>query len=508
VGRVTTMDFPVRAPAERLPYPLRQQAAVPAPGIHRDVGNDYLSRTAEDEADVVAARVAGGDHAHVRHAATGPATALPATSGRPLLPAVRAFMEPRFGVDFGDVLLHTGPDADRAARGIGARAFTHDRDVYLRGGESEHDPRLMAHELTHVVQQRAGAPTVQRAPDDKEPKATDFSSVTMHYDGDEAVVKGDGKELFRFSAQSGRPVRLTEDDAKACGANPAVDSYMNDKRFVGIENYGPIPEGTYTFSPPAIERFDFGERLKLELGGVVGMKNVTVHGRAIHAGDWGTGRVALNPRGRLRQGPCGDVTKRSGFFLHGGILAGSSGCIDIGGHFDTLVDFLAGYRKPVTVTVEYTKPAPTVGFFTGTSGAIAYSRFVLGHGPVGGLGLEFGPGGTHGLATVGYDALLQWAGGALSAGLRLDIPFDDREAFVRFGLRGGLDARLLGPLYLRMFGGYGWESGGTGLSGPEAGAGLRLDLNRIQLEAVWNVLRPAAEDQRVHQALIGVGFRF
>lgn len=489
---------------------------------NRDMGNDYLRRSsapllgdsAEQEADLVADRITGGGQVDVRHTPSGPAVTLPTTSGRPLSPAVRAFMEPRFGVDFGDVRLHTGQDADRSAGVIGARAFTHDRDVYLGRGEHEHDRHLMAHELTHVVQQRGGAATVQRAPNksdkdaDREPKATDFGSVTMHYNGDEAVVKGDGKELFRFSAQSGRPVRLTEDDAKACGANPAVDSYMNDKRFVGIENYGPIPEGTYTFSPPAIERFDFGERLKLELGGVVGMKDVTVHGRPIHAGDWGTGRVALNPRGRLRQGPCGDVHKRSGFFLHGGILAGSSGCIDVGGNFDTLVDFLAGYRKPVTVTVEYTTPAPTVGFITGTSGAIAYGRFVPGHGPSVGLGLEYGAGGTRGLASVGYDALLQWAGGALSAGLRLDVPFDDKEAFVRFGLRGGVDARLFGPLYLRLFGGYGWESGNTGLSGPEAGAGLRVDLNRVQLEAVWNVLRPAAEDQRVHQALLGIGFKY
>jgi len=477
---------------------------------------------AEHEADDVARRVTSGATAAVQRLPSGGAGAttvsLPASTGRPLSPATRAFMEPRFGVDFGDVRVHTGTAAGRAAAGIEARAFTHDRDVYLAHGESEHDHRLMAHELTHVVQQGGDtirrAPTdkapkandkAQQAPDDKPLKATDFGSITVHYDGDEAVVRGDGKEIFRFSAQSGRPVRLTKEDADACGANQDLDTYMNDKRFVGIHDYGPIPEGTYTLSPPAIERFDFGERLKLTLGGVVGMKDVDVQGHSIHAGDWGTGRVALSPRGRLRQGPCGDVNKRSGFFLHGGILAGSSGCIDIGGNFDTLADFLAGYRKTVTVTVEYTKPAPSVGFFTGLSGAVAYTRFGFGHGPTAGLGLEFAPQGTRGLASVGYDALLQWAGGALTAGVRLDIPFDDKEAFVRFGLRGGLDARLVGPLYLRLFGGYSWEKN---LAGPEAGAGLRLDLNRLQLEAVYNVLRPASADERVHQALLGIGFKF
>src|SRR5262249_44637875 len=91
---------------------------------------------------------------------------LPAGGGRPLSASTRAFMEPRFGQDFTGVRLHTGPDADRFAAGISARAFTHGYDVYLRQGESEQDHRLMAHELTHVVQQRGGAaavPVVQRA---------------------------------------------------------------------------------------------------------------------------------------------------------------------------------------------------------------------------------------------------------------------------------------------------------------------------------------------------------
>lgn len=90
--------------------------------------------------------------------------ALPMGGARPLSAQTRAFMEPRLGMDFGGVRLHTGAAAERAAAGLNARAFTVGRDVWLGRGASESDRRLMAHELTHVVQQggTAAPRTVQR----------------------------------------------------------------------------------------------------------------------------------------------------------------------------------------------------------------------------------------------------------------------------------------------------------------------------------------------------------
>jgi len=95
--------------------------------------------------------------------------------GTALDSASRAFFEPRFGRDFGDVRVHAGAQADIAARSISARAFTLGRNVAFAAGE--YDPRsergrdLMAHELAHVLQQRAqrGAPGLQaRVVDDDE----------------------------------------------------------------------------------------------------------------------------------------------------------------------------------------------------------------------------------------------------------------------------------------------------------------------------------------------------
>lgn len=429
------------------------------------------------------------------------------------------------GTDFSDVRIHNDSQAAEAAEAMNAKAFTIGNDIVFGAGQyaphTDSGKELLTHELTHVAQQAGttaglAAPTaaVQREPKKPEaksgePRATDFKSVTMHFSGQELVVSGDKKEIFRFYARSGRPVRITAEDAEKCGANETTDTYLSDKRFVGIKDHGPIPEGTYTFSAPAIERFTTAEELKLLFGGIAGRESETIHGHAIHPGDWGSGRVQLFPKGKVAEGPCGSAKSRNAFFLHGGILAGSSGCIDVGGNFDKLADFFTGYKRSVTVTVAYTDPPPSVGFFTGLGGAIAYKHFGFTHGPTLRLGAEFAPTEARGVASLGYDAVLRWAGGAASAGLKLDVPFNDREAFVRLGLAGGLHFRIFQALYGELFGGYSWDvSGTTKLSGPELGVGLRYDFGRVQLEALYNVLRPMADDQRVHQALLGLGFRF
>ncbi|RPJ83833.1 MAG: DUF4157 domain-containing protein, partial [Acidobacteria bacterium] len=80
--------------------------------------------------------------------------------GRPLPPAAREFFEPRFGTDFSQVRLHADSRAAQAARSINARAFTVGHDIGLATGQYSPDTdqgrQLLAHELTHVVQQRSG----------------------------------------------------------------------------------------------------------------------------------------------------------------------------------------------------------------------------------------------------------------------------------------------------------------------------------------------------------------
>lgn len=89
--------------------------------------------------------------------------------GRPLAGTERAYFEPRFGADLGDVRLHTGEGAERAAGEIRARAFTLGQDIYF--GTGAYGPAtakgryVLAHELAHVVQRqeaKGGEETVFR----------------------------------------------------------------------------------------------------------------------------------------------------------------------------------------------------------------------------------------------------------------------------------------------------------------------------------------------------------
>jgi hypothetical protein len=83
--------------------------------------------------------------------------------GSPLPDEVRSFMEPRFGVDFSAVRVHTGSSAVQMNKDLHAQAFTHGSDIYYGSGKSAAKDDLTAHELTHVVQQ-TGAKKLQQKP--------------------------------------------------------------------------------------------------------------------------------------------------------------------------------------------------------------------------------------------------------------------------------------------------------------------------------------------------------
>ena len=91
--------------------------------------------------------------------------------GQPLPSSTRAFFESRFGHDFSGVRLHSDREAANLASNIHARAFTIGRDITFGAGmyapASTVGRRLLAHELSHVIQQSTGSVSevVQRKPD-------------------------------------------------------------------------------------------------------------------------------------------------------------------------------------------------------------------------------------------------------------------------------------------------------------------------------------------------------
>lgn len=100
--------------------------------------------------------------------------------GQTLPDTDRTSMERRFGADFSGVRVHTGSDAVQMNRELNAQAFTHGRDIYFGAGRYSPNissgKRLLAHELTHVVQQTVGLPSLQRKPLTKEEKKKDLQS--------------------------------------------------------------------------------------------------------------------------------------------------------------------------------------------------------------------------------------------------------------------------------------------------------------------------------------------
>ena len=80
--------------------------------------------------------------------------------GSPLESSTRTLLESRLGHDFTDVRIHTGAQADASAKSINAQAYTVGNDVVFQTGKYAPDTPVgmhtLAHELTHVVQQRSG----------------------------------------------------------------------------------------------------------------------------------------------------------------------------------------------------------------------------------------------------------------------------------------------------------------------------------------------------------------
>ncbi|MDT3437436.1 DUF4157 domain-containing protein [Haloarcula sp. 1CSR25-25] len=97
-----------------------------------------------------------------RQADTAPASVdqTLASAGRPLKPTLRRDMEQRFDYDFSDVRVHDGAAAAKSTRDVNAHAYTVGPDIVFNPArftpETYEGQRLIAHELTHVIQQEGG----------------------------------------------------------------------------------------------------------------------------------------------------------------------------------------------------------------------------------------------------------------------------------------------------------------------------------------------------------------
>ena len=170
------------------------------------------------------------------------------SSGQPLERATREFMEERFGYDFGSVRIHRDARAAESANAVQARAYTVGQDVVFAGGsfapETKAGRELLAHELTHVVQQSAMPPAVQRAV----PAGLEVTgrrsgmgaagSNSVFFDRNDATINSEGKFAVLIAGggmQSSNDLdligRVSEDEA----TTPVAGRALADRRINAVD---------------------------------------------------------------------------------------------------------------------------------------------------------------------------------------------------------------------------------------------------------------------------------
>ena len=221
----------------RLSHPANaRQRALIVQQLQRDYGNQYVQRLVEHVMRLRSAATSDSvlDSPMVQAAEeenhTGDAYQVTPdvaaridterTSGQPLDSETRREMESSFGRDLTDVRVHTGPEAHELNREVEAEAFTTGRDIFF--GDGNYDPgspegkQLLAHELTHVVQQSG----VSRATQTPMPKSVSAEAERVTVNRVTAPTKEKETELEAPAAET--PESLTEEASSEVVPETAV----------------------------------------------------------------------------------------------------------------------------------------------------------------------------------------------------------------------------------------------------------------------------------------------
>jgi|GEM_PF-3743414 len=195
------------------------------------------------------------------------------TGGQPLAGSIRKKMEGAFGADFSGVKIHTDAQSNQLNQSIQARAFTTGQDVFF--GEGEYNPRsqggqvLLAHELTHVIQQSSSKLQRSVAPEDRLP--------TAHQIAASSKALGQTPEIV----QSSPPGRLhrcplgkkkNKGQGKVKGKGNKENSLSPEEKFISAYKEARVFHGTHEENVDSILK----EGLKTD--------------------KTGTGAIAINPK--------------------------------------------------------------------------------------------------------------------------------------------------------------------------------------------------------------------
>lgn len=177
------------------------------------------------------------------------------SSGRPLPAGTRDFMESRFGSGFGGVRVHHDQRADSLSRQIGAKAFTLGSHVFFRrdsyAPESAGGRHLLAHELTHVLQQ-SGSSTIRRKPRGGTFRSGPGASVGRLAGGARALQRaievhanlrhgGGRKQTVRIYDSTGKDM----DFVTSAGTGTRTSKLIRRRHYPILGKVGPPPKKSY-----------------------------------------------------------------------------------------------------------------------------------------------------------------------------------------------------------------------------------------------------------------------
>ena len=450
---------------------LRTKLKVNEPG-------DIYEREADRVADQVMATpahsaVSSGPPRTLRFAGkpTGQVAAAPASvdqvlasPGRPLDPALRQDMEQRFGYDFSSVRVHSGTAAEQSARDVNAHAYTVGHNMVFGAGQpalgSREGQKLLAHELTHVMQQSTASAL----------------SVVQRQAGGGAPAGGApaGGAPAGPAPAGGAPAFSVK--YNGCGRAPYTQAVVEA---AALAAYNRVASSNCVNS----------QELKNEI--LSEFANLTIDceqggGSSPCGMAWRFLSHTVNIYPKALTPACGPLEST---ILHEAVHLTELRLIEHGGLADACEASCFGWGRG--------DPAK------------CSEKTLVRHGPRFAFGLRSGAGGSSALGRVGYEVIRSWTGTAFSLGLRLDVPLTNRESFVRAGLEVGTNFQLLSSLYGRLFGGLATPLP-PGAAPPSmfVGAGLGWDFGRTQLEVLYDILDIQSKDERTHQLMLGLGFRF
>ena len=161
--------------------------------------------------------------------------------GSPLPQGTRSFMENAFSADFSSVKIHTGPQASEMSKGINAKAFTYGRDIYFNEGQyspsSSEGKHLLAHELTHTMQQSFGieiTTTLQRNMNDG------HNLQSLRFSGDPVLEACfDDESYLKFGSSGPAVVKLQQALVDAGFPLPefGVDGIFGSETETAVRNF-------------------------------------------------------------------------------------------------------------------------------------------------------------------------------------------------------------------------------------------------------------------------------